>query len=770
MTSSPRSRDESSKSRLDPAFLAAMLAAGAVTAQFVGGKALRDALFLAHLDVTSLSAMVVASAGVSLAMVAVSAKIVTRLSPARFVPLAFMVSAILLLAEWGLVYAMPTAAAIIVYLHISGLGPMLGSGFWLIASERFDPRTAKRRFGQIAGAGTLGGLLGGALAERVGSVFDIGAMLPFLAVINVFCAWKVGQLARIQRTTRTRSREVEMVPDLAPVPVRSGLPVLRQTPYIRNLAALVGLGTISAGLLDYLFKVQAVASFGNGDSLLRFFAVFYAATSLITFIVQTSWSRLILERFGLGVTVGTPSMALLAGGVGALIAPGLESMTVARGGESVLRGSLFRSSYEVFYTPIPPSEKRAAKSLIDVGFDRLGEAIAGGAIFLALLLSPASQYVAILGMAMVCSVVAVVVSSRLTRGYIKALEDSLLNRAVDFDLSESDDMTTRTTVLRTLRPTRPSVELRARKLDVDEDPRPRGKQAGWAGLDPELQEIMDLRSHDRDKIRQILWNDEGLTAPLVPYVVELLAWDPVADDALVALRKVAEERVGALIDALIDPNQDFAVRRRLARVFSVCVSQRAADGLLLGLEDLRFEVRYQCGRSLAAVFEKNPRVRIDKDKVFEVVRREVAVGRPVWDSHRLLDNLDVGEDKSFVDQFVKDRASQSLAHVFTLLALVLPTEPLQIAFRGLQTDDQNLRGTALEYLEGVLPPTIRERLWPYLEDHRSTSRGTRPREEILADLLRSNQSIVMSLEELKRQTGRDRDDASEIEPKGAKTR
>jgi hypothetical protein len=134
----------------------------------------------------------------------------------------------------------------------------------------------------------------------------------------------------------------------------------------------------------------------------------------------------------------------------------------------------------------------------------------------------------------------------------------------------------------------------------------------------------------------------------------------------------------------------------------------------------------------------------------------------------LLDNLDVGDHKSFVDQFVKDRANQSLAHVFTLLSLVLPTEPLQIAFRGLQTADQNLRGTALEYLEGVLPPTIRERLWPYLEDHRATSRASRPREEILADLLRSNQSIVMSLEELKRQTGRDQD--PKTEPKGAKTR
>jgi hypothetical protein len=89
--------------------------------------------------------------------------------------------------------------------------------------------------------------------------------------------------------------------------------------------------------------------------------------------------------------------------------------------------------------------------------------------------------------------------------------------------------------------------------------------------------------------------------------------------------------------------------------------------------------------------------------------------------------------------------------VFTLLALVLPREPLQIAFRGLHTDDQNLRGTALEYLEGILPPPIRQRLWPFLEDRRPLERQGRAHDDILADLLRSNRSIVLNLEELKRQ-------------------
>jgi hypothetical protein len=243
---------------------------------------------------------------------------------------------------------------------------------------------------------------------------------------------------------------------------------------------------------------------------------------------------------------------------------------------------------------------------------------------------------------------------------------------------------------------------------------------------------------------------EDLTTALIPHVIPLLAWDAVANEAVDALKRVAEEHIGLLTDVLIDPNQDFAVRRRLARAFAVCVSQRAADGLLLGLDDVRFEVRYHCARSLSLILEKNPRIHINRDRVFDVVLAEVEVGRPVWEGHRLLREIEAQENRFFADEFVKDRAGRSLAHVFTLLSLVLPFEPLQIAYRGLHTDDDKLRGTALEYLESVLPKPIREGLWPYVEERRRPiDRTARPREEILADLMRSNQSIAISLEELR---------------------
>jgi ATP:ADP antiporter, AAA family len=740
----------SPRTGLSTAVVTAMLCSAAVTAQFVAGKAARDALYLTQLSVTTLPATVMATSVVSILMVIVSSTALRRLTPSVFVSGAFSVSAVMLIAEWALVRVSPQLAAVVVYLQISGVGPILGSGFWLMVSERFDPHTAKLHFGQIAGAGTLGGLAGGFLAVRVTALFDTSAMLLFLAALNIFCAWQIRRLA----PPVAPMHDVEPAPELATLVPQSGLRVLAEAPYLRTLAILVLLGTTGAALVDYVFKAQAVASFGRGEGLLRFFAGYYAAVSLITFVIQASSSRLALEKLGLGVSAGLPSVALLAGGAVSLVAPGLESAMVARGGESAFRSSLFRSGYELFYTPIPPKEKRAAKSLIDVGVERLGDALGAGLVRVMLAVTPLNASSSVLALAVGCSAAAIFVATRLNRGYIQTLERSLLNRAVELELADVEDLTTHSTIVRTLTLTRPIRRLSSEPHSIESADSRTGSWVGPATGDEEILRIMALRSKDPQRVVRALHSEDVLPASLIPHVVSLLAWDPVAAHAADALKRAAEDHVGALIDALIDPNQDFAVRRRLARVFGVCVSQRAVDGLMLGLDDQRFEVRFQCARSLLALVEKNPRVRIDRDVVFDVVRREAAVGRSIWESHRLLTQLDDRDEHFFVDDFVKDRASRSLSHVFTLLSLVLPTEPLRIAFRGLHTDDPALRGTALEYLEGVLPPPIRVRLWPFLEDGRpSARRPARPRDEIVADLVRSHDSILLNLEELQRRTG-----------------
>ena len=371
-----------------------MACAAAITAQIVGGKATRDALFLTSLDFTSLPAMLMAAAVFSMALVAAYGRLATRISPSTLIPALFAASAALSLCEWAVRSASPAATAVVVYLHVSGVLPLLASGVWLMASERFDPRSAKNGFGRIAAAGTLGGLLGAAVAERVAAVAGAPAMLMCLAVSQLLTAglvWQHG--AEHERHLRERPAPPTGAASTA---VRSGLRAIAETPHLRHLAALVLLGTTGATLLEYLFKAKAVETLGPGDHLLRFFAVYYAGTSLITFALQAFSSRAVLERFGLAWTTSTPSIALLAGTLGSLVAPGLGGLMVARAAESVFRASWFRAGYELFYTPLPPSEKRAAKSVVDVSFDRLGDAIGGGVIRLVIVFLPAAQSLIIL--------------------------------------------------------------------------------------------------------------------------------------------------------------------------------------------------------------------------------------------------------------------------------------------------------------------------------------------------------------------------------------
>ena len=215
-------------------------------------------------------------------------------------------------------------------------------------------------------------------------------MLPLLAVVNLFCAWQMRRLAGPTVPT-IHDKAMDVAPDLAATSPRSGLRVLAGAPYLRNLAALVLLGTVGAALADYVFKAQAVQTFGRGDALLQFFALYYAGVSLLAFVVQTTSAPLALERLGLAVTTARRRWRWPSA-VWALVFPGLgwrDGRARGRIDRSAVRcsGRATRSSSR----RSRPHEKRAAKSIIDVGFDRLGDAVGGGLIQLLILLPARSN-------------------------------------------------------------------------------------------------------------------------------------------------------------------------------------------------------------------------------------------------------------------------------------------------------------------------------------------------------------------------------------------
>lgn len=234
-----------------------------------------------------------------------------------------------------------------------------------------------------------------------------------------------------------------------------------------------------------------------------------------------------------------------------------------------------------------------------------------------------------------------------------------------------------------------------------------------------------------------------LSPTQIEQVIALLPWDEMAPDAVQALRRLPPEDTGRLLDHLLDPDEDFAVRRRLIPVLAERQSQTVFDGLLQALGDARFEVRYRAGQGLSRIAAQGKGIQVNREQVMTTIMREVEVERGAWESRQLIDQAD--EWSPLEAEVLRDRATRSLEHVFTLLSLIFPRDTVLIAFHGLHTKDPYLRGTALEYLEAVLPERLRQRLWPFLEAEERIGTNRRNADQAVQQLLASRESILLAL-------------------------
>lgn len=730
----------------------AAVASGAMIAQQVAGKAARDALFLSNFKVEHLPGMIAASAVVSLFAVLWLSRLMVRHTPAQVVPIAFAVSGAGLLAEWGVSFVAPRVTAVALYLHTALFGAVVISAFWSLINETFAPHSGRRAVSWIAGGGTAGGVLGGLLAWRAAGVIPLLSLLPILAATNVICMWGTWRLKSIDPKGQLGliggdapdvaavadapdalevPHPVSDVPDPPEEPGASPQPlfkILWDAPYLRNLALVVALGAVTSGLLDYVFSAVAVAHYPRAPDLLRFFAQFWLAVGLLSFLLQALLGRLALAKLGLAVNVAILPAIVVLGGAFGIAVPGLASMVLLRGAEATQRNSLFRAAYELLYTPLSAQKRRATKTVIDVGCDRVGTVIAGGIAMGAVAIFPkAHAGMALLLVAMVCAVVSVARSIPLHRGYVALLEGRL--RSVADQMKPS-----------TLPPAphaAQEVALRDKiveRLELTRDLRPSGEVAADSEtVDEALQAVLDLRTGSA-RAQRILASEEPLTAALVAFTVPLLANKELYAAAVSALVKAAPTSTGQLVDALCDPRVDFHVRRRIPRVLSRCPTLASAEGLVRGIEDERFEVRYQCGRALLKIRAANPEIAIALERIVAIVTREVGRDEKVWDVETdANDEEEDADESSLVDRLRRDRLDRNVEHVFNVLALHLDPASLRTAFKALHEEDDALRGTALEYLETVLPDEVRDLVWPFLGEARPM-RAARPAQEILADL------------------------------------
>ena len=689
----------------------APLAAAALIAQQVGSNALRDGLILSSFPVQTLPFFMVSAAALAIPAAQLSGRVLSRRGPIRVVPVLLGAAALLFLVEWLLFAWQPPVAAIVLYLHSSVLGAIVISAFWSLLNERFDPHSAKPLMTRVAAAGTFGGLVGGVGAERAAALLPHGALLLVLACVCALCAACVVTLTRGAPPRRTRAdNETD----------RTGAwSAIRRQPLLRDLALIIGLAAVLAALVDYLLKAEAVAYFGRGQSLVRFFGLFYAATGLAAVIVQSTVGKTALARLGLGGSVASHPAVVGTVGLLGFVLPSPWRGIFPRGLDVTIRSSVFRAGYELLYTPLPEATKRAAKSVVDVAVDCAGKGLGAGLILLLVGVAPLHAFVAVNLAALVAAAAELLVARRLRGGYVGALEGGLRRQAEDLEPSPQYSMADFTVAGSMAGLDRAAIQ---QALSLAAAPSGSPTTAPALSADPVVTAIGELRSGDLTRIQRALRElprDPLVIGALIP----LLARDELVRTVVSALVSFGPRSAGEMVSALLDADTPDAVVRRLPLALKSCASPIARDGLLAALASPGFELRARCGRALLSLTDTEPVLMMPFPSVLPLVEREfTSTGDP---------------------HLVRE-------HVFNLLALAFDREPMRIAARSFFTDDAYVRGTALEYLETVLPLPLFTKLHPILAIAGPAQRPRRAAAAVREDLIRAGATITISLEELRR--------------------
>jgi hypothetical protein len=671
----------------------AMATAATMIAHQVAAKALRDAAFLSAWPATSLPLMTLVTAAATIALVPTFSRVLDRVPPVKVVAAGFALSAAGHAAEWAFFDA-GRWVAIIIYLHLAAVGAILLSGFWSLIAERFDPAGARAAYGRITAAGMVGGIASSVVVHRIATEAGSASVLALLTLLHLLCTCGVVIMGRTPPLLpRAQERRDE----------RPGLRETIRTPYIRTIAGFVIVTAASSTVLDFLLKSSAREALGAGPDLLRFFALYYGTLEGVSFLTQIASDPVMRRRLRVDTAINLLPGAVGAASLTALIVQGWPVIALARGIDAVVRKSLFRSPYELLFVAMDPRTRHRVKAMLDVICARAGDAAGSGIVQAMLMAGPASIANGLLIVAFALAAASLWWGRQLGVLYLRSIGDQLLKYRVAADVSVVSEAGW---TLLHVPPADVSPAVAAQPTDET--------AAAPLERDPELERLRDLRSRDLTRVTATLARPATVGRIHVAQMIDLLVWDDVLPTLRVALEQLAPTHPGMLIDAMLDPATDFVIRRRLPRILVTVASQRSLDGLMSGLDDPRFEVRYHCSRAISRMVSSTATLTIDRTRIIAVVERELAVPPQRWRGYRLIDRPDV-EDPANRGEWTGD--SRCLEHILQLLSPIIEREPLDAAVRGIHSPHAGVRGLALEYLDHVLPAAVLERLRPLMTMH-----------------------------------------------------
>jgi len=245
-------------------FLGAFL----VMAFLVLARSLREALYLDFFDVRTLPYITASIAILSIPTVGLFGRALSRYHPRSVLSFLIAIVVIGLAVIWPFMAAQqPVVArsATVAFYLWTALGTLLlTSGFWVVTSEHFPVRGAKRLFGLIGAGGTAGAMVMGNLLIWLSKNLDTPGLVPLLIGLTVLFWISQQMLPRVEPAGRSEGEG-------QPNPMLASVAATWRSPHLRTITMIVFTVGIATTLLDYQFKELAQAGLGSRERLTSFF-------------------------------------------------------------------------------------------------------------------------------------------------------------------------------------------------------------------------------------------------------------------------------------------------------------------------------------------------------------------------------------------------------------------------------------------------------------------------------------------------------------------
>lgn len=319
--------------------------------------------------------------GTLLAMLAVNplyAALVRRLPSLTFIPLVYLFF-ILNLAAFGVLFETTTGEGLVwvgraFFIWTSVFNLFVVSVFWMLMVDIFDTGQAKRLFGILSAAASIGAILGSSIAAFVSTGWSHASLLAGAAALLGLAIVAVRQVFRLLRD-RPRRDHAAIEREQIGGGIWAGLTHVARSPYLLNIGLYILLYAITSTFLYFQQSSIAQSAFATSGERRAFFAQVDLAVNVLTLLVQVLLTGRILQWLGIAKSAAFLPVLTIAGFGIFAAAPVVAVLVAFQVARRVGNFGLSRPTREVLFTVVSREDKYKAKSVVDTVVYRLGDQV-----------------------------------------------------------------------------------------------------------------------------------------------------------------------------------------------------------------------------------------------------------------------------------------------------------------------------------------------------------------------------------------------------------